>query len=354
MTASGAKKPLQTLRAFLRVGKWAITLLLLGLGVNLLLPQLTSVEHMARVVRGMAPWAVVAAIACQVLSYLGSGYLLRSVAALGERRITLGRGVLITLASSSVGMVAGGLLGASAATYQWMKASGADPQAALLGGWVSWLFNNLAVMVIALTGVTVLIILHELALWEAVATTLVLVVLACAVGATLLGMRSRARLTSLILRVGRKASSLAGRPFNPQKILSFLDGLFSALESLRGGGWVWVLLGACANVVFDALTLYFLFIAADYTPSPAVLLTGYGLPQLFGKTSLLPGGVGIVEATMTALYHGFGVPTATVVVVVMCYRAISFWAPTALGFLLIPYFQHLGKGQATPSRECGN
>ena len=42
------------------------------------------------------------------------------------------------------------------------------------------------------------------------------------------------------------------------------------------------------------LTLYLIFFAAGYPVSPAILLTGYGLPLLLGKAPLLPGGVGIV------------------------------------------------------------
>jgi hypothetical protein len=71
-----------------------------------------------------------------------------------------------------------------------------------------------------------------------------------------------------------------------------------------------------------------------------VLFVGYGLPLLFGKIGFLPGGLGIVEATMAVLYGGFGVPGAILVVVILAYRLLSFWIPTLLGFSLIPYFNN--------------
>jgi uncharacterized protein (TIRG00374 family) len=92
------------------------------------------------------------------------------------------------------------------------------------------------------------------------------------------------------------------------------------------------------------LTLYLVFVAAGHRVSPAVLLAGYGLPLLLGKAPLLPGGVGIVESTMTALYTGLGVPNAVVVVVVLIYRFFSFWLPSLLGFPLVPYLQHVAVG----------
>ena len=88
------------------------------------------------------------------------------------------------------------------------------------------------------------------------------------------------------------------------------------------------------------LTLYALFIAAGHPVSLGVLLTGYGLPLLLGKISFLPGGVGIVEATMAALYGGLGVPSGVTVVVILIYRLLSFWLPLLLGFPIMLYLQH--------------
>jgi len=59
-----------------------------------------------------------------------------------------------------------------------------------------------------------------------------------------------------------------------------------------------------------------------------VLLIGYGLPLLLGKAAfVIPGGVGIVEGTMVALYDKLGVPDAVSVIVVLAYRLISFLDP---------------------------
>ena len=95
------------------------------------------------------------------------------------------------------------------------------------------------------------------------------------------------------------------------------------------------------TIGFDMLTLYLIFVAAGHAVNPGVLLTGYGLPLLLGKVSFLPGGVGVVEGTMTALYDSLGVPDEVTVVVILAYRAISFWLPLLLGFLLVPYLQHV-------------
>lgn len=70
---------------------------------------------------------------------------------------------------------------------------------------------------------------------------------------------------------------------------------------------------------------------------------GYGLPRLLAKFAIiLPGGVGLVEGGMAALYHSLGVPELVTVIVVLAYRMMSFWLPMLIGFPLIPYLQHVG------------
>ncbi len=88
------------------------------------------------------------------------------------------------------------------------------------------------------------------------------------------------------------------------------------------------------------LTLYFFFIAAGFPVGFEILIVGYGLPILLGKIAfLLPGGIGVVESSMAALYTGLGVPGSIAVVVVLSYRVFSFWIPTIIGFPIAFYLQ---------------
>jgi hypothetical protein len=62
--------------------------------------------------------------------------------------------------------------------------------------------------------------------------------------------------------------------------------------------------------------------------------------------AVIPGGIGVVEGTMIALYHGFGVPSATALLVVITYRVIAFWMPNLVGLCIIPLLQ-------IPTRRTG-
>jgi hypothetical protein len=186
-----------------------------------------------------------------------------------------------------------------------------------------------------------LLIVHELSTLQAISFGLILLLLSLVIGGMLWGAQHRAQLTTLIIWIATRWAKLRHQSYDPIKTEAAVGKLFRAWYMLHTGGWRGPALGAVLNVVFDMLTLYFLFIAAGHAISPGILLVGYGLPQLFGKMTFLPGGIGVVEGTMAAMYNGLGVPDAITVVVVFTYRFISFWLPTLLGFMFFPYLQRV-------------
>jgi len=58
----------------IRLWRYLPILLVLGLAVQLLVPQITTLENSWSVVKGLTWWAVAVAVVVQVLSYLGSGF----------------------------------------------------------------------------------------------------------------------------------------------------------------------------------------------------------------------------------------------------------------------------------------
>jgi uncharacterized protein (TIRG00374 family) len=99
-------------------------------------------------------------------------------------------------------------------------------------------------------------------------------------------------------------------------------------------------MGAFINVAFNMLILYFMFLASGVSINLWVLIAGYALPMLLGKIAfILPGGVGVVETSMIALYAGMGISNSSAVVAVLGYRLISFWIPIIAGFPIAGYLE---------------
>jgi len=326
---------------FLQTLRYVLPLIVLGLAVHLLIPQLTSLESSFKVLRQMALWAVLLAVIVQVISYLGSGYLLKSIIDLSGHSFSTFKATVIVMAAASLGMVAGGMVGSAAATYRWIQKEGAKPEAAGLAGIIPGFFNSSVLVLISLVGLVHLLVVHQLSRLQAISFAVILFFLIVVAVVFLWGFRHQHRIIEMVHGVSAWVAGLRGREYHPAKTDGWLERLFDAWALLVKGGWRQPVIGAVINVVFDMLTIYFLFMAAGHPVSPGILLTGYGLPLIFGRMAFIfPGGVGVIEGTMVALYDGLGIPDPITVVVVLSYRILSFWGPLILGFPMILYLQH--------------
>ena len=319
-----------------RLGR-VLTLLLLGVGVHLLLPQLAEVPRAMSVIRNMA-WSLLGvAIATQIISYVGNGYLLRTLVADSEHSLSLPRSVAIIVASGSVGMVAGGVAGVIAAMVRWLHAARVNKGDAIIAGIFVIQITNVVIMGTSLVGLAYLLAEHEVTGLQVAGFGFMVATLALAVGFVALARRDPSRLAHVLERVAHPLAKLLRRPVTPGRLESQITAALAIWDRRRARGWLRPLLAAGADTGFDMLSLLALFYAAGHPISLGVLLVGYGLPLLLGKVTFLPGGVGVVELTMAALYGGFGVPQEVLVVVVLAYRLLSFWFPALLGFVLVPF-----------------
>jgi len=71
-----------------------------------------------------------------------------------------------------------------------------------------------------------------------------------------------------------------------------------------------------------------MFVAAGNLVAPSVLIAGYGVPLLLGRSSPPKGRIAVVEIGMTALYIGLGILSQVAVVVIRTNRFIAFWLST--------------------------
>jgi glycosyltransferase 2 family protein len=298
------------------------------------------------VMRTLKPWAVALAIASELLSYLALGYMMKRIVGLTGQLLTLNRAFAVTLAAGSVGLVAGGLVGTGGSSFRWLREAGIRSEGALLAGWLPTLLNAGTIAVFALLGMVELVLFQSLSTGVWIAFSVSLAVLAGVAGALIWGSAHREAAKRRLCRLQQRAARLLRREPEPEKLTATVDRLFDAFHVLRKRGWKAPVAAAATGVVLDMGAMFFLFIAAGHPLTPGRLLAGYALPLLIGKVAVIPGGIGVVEGTMVALYHGFGVPTATAVLVVLGYRVIAFWMPNLIGLAMIPLLQ-------VPTRRSG-
>jgi uncharacterized membrane protein YbhN (UPF0104 family) len=321
-------------------------LVLLAIAVHAVLPQIATLEAMGGVLRRMRWWAVALAVVTQAGSYRGYAYTVQSAARLTRDRIGGWAATRVVLAASSVGVLSGGPVGYGAATYRWMRRRGVSDEGAVLCSWVPGFLNVAVLIACTAAGTTYLVVHHVLRHSQLVTLailTIVLGVLALAAG-WMLSSAERTSAGMAALRRGWQRIRL--RAVDNDADATAGMRIILAHQLLRGGGWHRPLLGAIAKIGFDVATLFSLFVGTGYVIHPGALLAGYGLPQLIGSVSFLPGGIGIVEGGMTGLYVALDVPTPTTVLVVLAYRGLSFWIPTLLGFPLAVEVERSSRGAA--------
>jgi uncharacterized membrane protein YbhN (UPF0104 family) len=85
------------------------------------------------------------------------------------------------------------------------------------------------------------------------------------------------------------------------------------------------------NWLLDVAALWVVFVGLGFRMEVGVLLVGFGVANLATALPHTPGGVGLVEAGMTATYVALGAPVAVALAAVLAYRVISFWLPVLAG-----------------------
>jgi uncharacterized membrane protein YbhN (UPF0104 family) len=141
---------------------------------------------------------------------------------------------------------------------------------------------------------------------------------------------------------GRAAGMIARGPLrhvlNPAVIAGAVQRAVRGADDLArnrkalglAGGW------AAANWLLDlaALTLIAATIGRG-APLVAIPLA-YIVAQLVAAVPLTPGGVGLVEAAMTATLVAAGSPAAAATATVLGWRLISHWLPILFGLAVLP------------------
>jgi hypothetical protein len=89
------------------------------------------------------------------------------------------------------------------------------------------------------------------------------------------------------------------------------------------------------NWAFDCGCLVCSILAVSgHVPWQGVLVA-YGVGQIAANLPLTPGGIGVVEGTMSMLLVAYGMHSGTALAAVLLYRIISFWSLVPIGWAFV-------------------
>jgi hypothetical protein len=100
-----------------------------------------------------------------------------------------------------------------------------------------------------------------------------------------------------------------------------------------GRRWKAALVAGVGRWAFDYATLLAALAAVGSRPRPALVLLAFCAAQLLAQLPLTPGGLGFVEAGLTATLALAGVAGGAAVLATFSYRLLTYWLPLPLGVL---------------------
>jgi uncharacterized protein (TIRG00374 family) len=97
----------------------------------------------------------------------------------------------------------------------------------------------------------------------------------------------------------------------------------------------------------EIMALYAVYIAFGHWVNPGAIILAYAVANFAGLVSVLPGGIGIYEALMTAVLVAAGVPASLSIPVTVMYRVVNITIQVVPGYYY--YHKALRHNQAVPS-----
>lgn len=334
-TSDPESQPALERPVILRARVWIPLIVFTGLAIHFLLPRIASFQSLLDVVRQLRFLPLLLALIAEALSYVANGWLLWTIITFAKERVPLTRCIAIVAAASTVSLVAAGVIGYAASIFEWTRRSGTKRETATIAAAVPSAFDGAALVMFGVISAAILLLRGRMEAWALRSVVIVMLMLVVAAAATLLALFAPQRARKLLARIlGPKRRKIAVQIDETLKVVR---------ATIRGGGALRAFSAACLNLVFDLIALELVFLATGHGIPPIVLLGGYGVPLLLGRSSFIPGGIAVVEVGMTATYVSLGVPAEVAIAGVLGYRFISFWLPALAGVPTAAYLQTRGK-----------
>jgi uncharacterized protein (TIRG00374 family) len=246
-------------------------------------------------------------------------------------RVALGAGVahFLNLTTKSAG--AAGVVGLRAEA----RRSGLPENSVTAGYVLGALLTEWAFAAVLLASFVVLATDGQLSAADVAAALLFVLYAGSRVVVLTAAIRDRKRLRILMRLPSRLRAIVRRRAPHEESSRSdaAADELFESLQRVRGRARVLLpAVGhALATEVIAAGILWSCIQAVGAPLGPLQSLVAYSVSGLFGIVGFVPGGIGFVEVSLSAVLIGYGTSGATAAAIVVLYRLFEWWLPVALG-----------------------
>ena len=312
---------------------WPTLRFLLGIVVVVLVFWVLSshrdeLSGLSTVIENLKWWWIPIAVVCEFASFVCFAGLQNEFLKAGGLRTPKVPLLEMTFAGQAIAnSLPGGNAVAAVYQFRWYRRFGADDTLAawsLIGTTVA---TAVTLALVATAGL-------GLAAGEGASLDLIPVIVGVflvtvGVGALFIYERPLAFAATWSVRVSRK---LVGRPrgdteMQIARIVEWMTSIRLRPRQIRN-----IVAWGSANWLFDCACFAMMFLAV-HAPIPwKGLLLAYGAGQLAAMLPITPGGLGVVEGSITIALVAFGGDQSTTVDAVLMYRVISFWLVLVAGW----------------------
>jgi uncharacterized protein (TIRG00374 family) len=245
------------------------------------------------------------------------------------------------LAGNAISLIVpGGQAAGAAVQFRMLSRSGMDTTDSV-GGLTAFSFLGIGGL-LALPVFTLPVVLFGAPVSRGLATAAIIgaigFVLFCGFGAVVLATDAPLRwagraFQSFYNRVFRKRTPIHGLP---ERLIEQRD----LIRRVLGQRWLEATLLSAGRLGLDYLCLLFCVRAVGSHPRPSVILLAYAVAGVIGLLPITPGGLGVVEASLTGLLIAAGLDGAQAVLATLAYRLASYWLPMISGPFAYALFRH--------------
>jgi uncharacterized protein (TIRG00374 family) len=332
VTVPADPPPHQGLRSYWtvwRVARFAVGVALAGLAVYIVAGRTDELSGASRYLDDLHwYWLAVAAVAegASVLAYARlQGRLLLA----GRVQVPMVPLSAITLAGNAIqNSLPGGPVFSTVYAFRQFRRRGADD---ILAGWV--LVGATALLMITLVALAAVGLAAATETGTALDLAGVIAAMVLLAIVVVIAWTRRAGVAHGLVVLARAARKVVRRPRRDPA--AAIEGALARMDAVLPSRpeWAVSILLAMANWVLDIVCLVTAFFAVGAPVPWRGLLLAYGAAQLAVNLPITPGGLGVVEGSLTIALVAYGGSEASTVAAVLVYRLLSFWVLLPIGYL---------------------
>jgi len=315
---------------------------LVGLAVLIGLVLIADARTLLETARAIPPVGLIGPLVFSFLSYAAMARSYQGIADLADTRLTFPVWLRITFVSNTVNYVvtSAGLSGFAVRMFLLSQYGVASGRAVLIS-LVQTFLTNFTLLFFILGGFVSLVVRQELSGLALAAAAVMLALFAGVLGYAMILVLNRRLRRLTLFWIGRLAHRVLrrfapGRTPGLVKFWRYQHNLDRGIEFLlaRKQGMI----APTAWITFDwVLTsgiLWAAFRAVSHPLPPGLVMVGFGVGLFFSLVSFVPGGLGIMEGSMTAVFVSLGVPLEKAVVAVLIFRLSYHLIPLIISVFL--------------------